>query len=80
MLVIEISTVIPNKYAEFANIFSTKNVATLLKYIRANNHTIKLIKNQKPFYEFIHSLVLVELKTLKIDIEANLANDFIESF
>lgn len=37
-------TVIFTKYTEFANIFSTKNVAILLKYIRVKNYTIELIK------------------------------------
>ena len=34
-----------NKYANFANVFSLKLVIKLLKYIRINNNTIKLVKD-----------------------------------
>lgn len=53
---------------------------TLLKYIAANNYTIKLIRDQQLHYRLIYSLRLVEQKFLKMCIKVNLANGFIKSF
>ena len=50
------------------------------KYIKINNHAIKLEDNQQLSYGLIYSLKLVELKTLKAYIKANLANNFIRPF
>ena len=57
-----------------------KNVMKLPKCIRINNHAIKLEKNKQSFFEPIYILELLELKTLKIYIETNLANRFILFF
>ena len=34
------------KYSNYNNIFSTENRVELLKYIKINDHTIKLEKNK----------------------------------
>ena len=52
-------------------------MSKLPKYTGINNYTIKLIKGQQLPYGIIYSLKLVELETLKIYIETNLANRFI---
>lgn len=67
-----------SKYIDFANIFSKDLAAKLLQYIRINNHTINLFEDQQLSYKLIYSLKPVELKTLKIYIETNLANNFIK--
>ena len=45
-----------------------------------NNYAIKLVDGQQQPYEPIYSLRLIELKTLKVYIEINLANGFIRLF
>lgn len=65
------------KYSNYSNIFLAENIAKLLKYTRINNHIIELVKGKQLFFGPIYSLKLVELKTLKIYIETNLANGFI---
>ena len=52
----------------------------LLKYTRINNYVIELVNGQQLFYEPIYSIRLVELKTVKANIEINLANRFIRPF
>lgn len=42
-----------------------------------NKHTIKLKKSKQLLFETVYSPELVELKTLKLYIETNLANNFI---
>ncbi len=69
-----------SRYADFANIFSSKLVVELLEYMGINNHTIELINDWQSLYDLIYSLGPVELKTLKMYIENNLANGFIKSF
>ena len=49
----------------------------LPKVIKLNHHAIKFQETQQLFYKLIYSLSLIELKTLKIYIETNLANNFI---
>lgn len=41
-----------------------------------NEHTIKLLKNQKPLYRHIYALSLVKLKTLKAYIKTHLQTGF----
>lgn len=60
------------------DIFSPDLVFEFLKYIGINNHAIKLINSQQLSYKLIYNLGLVELKTLKVYIEINLANKFIK--
>lgn len=66
------------KYADFTVIFSKESVKILSESISINDYTIKLL-DSKLLYGSIYNLSLVELKTLKIYIENNLANDFIQS-
>ena len=43
-----------------------------------NEHAIKLEEGKQPSFEFIYSLRLVELETLKTYIKINLTNSFIQ--
>ncbi len=74
----EVSTKIPSKYTDFADIFSPKLVIEILEHTRINNYTIKLVDDWQPLYSSIYSLSLVELETLKAYIKNNLANNFIK--
>ncbi len=76
----EAFTKVPSKYADFADVFSTKLAAKLLKYTGINNHTIEFVDDQQLPYGSIYSLRLVELETLKAYIQNNLANGFIKPF
>ncbi len=73
----EAPTKIPNKYANFANVFSLKLAAKFSKHTRNNDHTIELIDDWQPLYGFIYSMEPVELKKVKAYIKNNLANGFI---
>ena len=56
-------------------------MAKLSEYTKINDHSpIDLIDNKQLSYDPIYSLKPVELKTLKIYIKTNLANDSIRSF
>ena len=70
-------TIVSSKYADFANVFSPKLAAKLLKYMEINDHAIKLVDDQQPPYSLIYSLGLMELETLKVYIKNNLTNGFI---
>ena len=74
----EASTKVFAGYLDFVNVFSLDLASKLLKYIGINNHAMKLVDGQQPYYEPIYSLGLVELKTLKAYIKMNLANRFIK--
>lgn len=65
------------EYFNFANIFSPKLAVKLPKYPEINNHTIDLFDGSKQPNKPIYNLEPVELQTLKIYIETNLANSFI---
>ena len=65
------------KYSDFADIFSPNLVSELLEQSEINYHPIKLVDGQQPPYGPIYSLGTVELVTLKVYIETNLANEFI---
>ena len=41
----KVFTIVFIKYSNFINIFSSKLVFKLLKYIKINNHKIKLVNN-----------------------------------
>ena len=64
------------KYADFANIFLKKSIKILQKRTNINKHAIKLVDAKQPFYKFIYSLGLIELKILKTYIKINLVNVF----
>ena len=73
-------TGIPTKYSDFSNVFSLDSAVELLEHTRINDHFINLLDNKQPPYSLIYSLGPVELETLKIYIETNLASGFIRSF
>ena len=68
---------IPNKYSDFANVFLKESAAELPKHFDINKHAIDLKPGKQLLYSPIYSLGLVELKTLKMYTETNLANSFI---
>ena len=70
-------TKMPSKYTYFADGFSPKWVAKLLKY-KISNHAIKLVNDLQLPYGPIDCLGSVKLDTLKAYIENNLANGFIK--
>lgn len=65
------------EYLDFTNIFSEKLAVMLPELIKINTNTNNLVEGKQPPYEYIYSLGLVELETLKTYNETNLANDFI---
>ena len=65
------------EYSDYSNIFSVKNAAELSENNRMNEYAIELEDVKQPLFRPIYSLGPVELKTLKIYIESNLANCFI---
>ena len=68
---------IPNKYSDFANVFSEEKALILLKRTELNEHAINLKNGKQPPYGPIYSLGLVELETLKTYIETHLKTGFI---
>ncbi len=76
----EVSIKVLSKYADFADVFSTKLAVELPEYTGINDHTIKLVDDQQPLYGPIYSLEPVKLEKLKTYIENNLVNDFIRPF
>ena len=69
---------IPDKYSDFANVFSEEKVLVLFEYIKLNKHTIDLENGKQPPYGPIYSLVPVELETLKTYIKTHLKTRFIQ--
>ena len=65
------------KYTDFIDVFPQNLATKLLQHTKINDYVINLIKGYQPPYNFIYSLGPVELKTLKIYIETNLAKKFI---
>ena len=76
----EAFTKVPNKYANFADVFSPKLAAKLPKHMEINNHAIDLINDRQPPYGRIYSLSPIELEIMKAYIKNNLANNFIRPF
>ena len=68
---------VPSEYADFANVFSSKLAAELSEH-GISDHAIELVDDWQPLYGPIYSLGPVELETLKVYIENNLANGFIK--
>ncbi len=54
-----------------------KLIAKLSEHMRINNYVIELVNDRQLSYNLIYNLGLIELETLKIYIENNLANSFI---
>ena len=67
------------EYSNFADMFSEQSANVLPERIGVNEHAIKLEEGKQPPYRPIYSLEPVELNTLKIYIETNLANSFIKA-
>ena len=68
---------IPDKYSDFANVFSDEKAWVLPKCTELNEHAINLEHDREPLYGPIYSLELVELETLKTYIETHLKTGFI---
>ena len=74
----EAPTKVPAEYSDFADVFSPDLASKLPKHTGINDHAIELVDNcQQPLYGPIYSVGPVELETLKVYIETNLANGFI---
>ena len=71
---------IPDKYSDFANIFSEEKALVLPECTDLNKHAIKLEDGKQPSYGPIYSLGLVELEILKTYIETHLKIGFIWPF
>ena len=71
-------TEIPAEYFNFSNVFSSDSAAELPEYTKINDYSINLLNNKQSPYGLIYSLELMELKTLKTYIKANLASGFIK--
>lgn len=65
------------KYLDYANIFLKKLAIELPKYFDINKHLINLKPGKQPPYKSLYNLNQIKLKTFKIGIEINLANNFI---
>ena len=68
------------EYFDYNIVFLAEYAADLLKHTRMNNHTIKLKVSKQLLFGSIYSLEPIELETLKIYLETNLANGFIRLF
>ena len=77
MIIEKTPTKVPAEYSDFADVFSLDLASELLEHTGINDHIIELVNGQQPLYGPIYSLELVELETLKVYIETNLANGFI---
>ena len=68
---------IPDKYSDFADVFSEEKALVLPECTDINEHAIKLEDDKQPPYGLIYGLRLVELVTLKIYIKTHLKTGFI---
>ena len=68
---------IPDKYSDFADVFSEKKALVLLEQTNLNKHAINLEGDKQPPYRPIYNLEPVELKTLKTYIKTHLKTGFI---
>ena len=71
--------IVPNKYSDFADVFSKKPANVLPVQIGANEHAIELEKAKQPSYRPIYSLELVQLEIPKTYIEIILMHGFIRA-
>ena len=76
----EAFTEIPAEYSNHSDVFSAETAAELLKNTKMNEYAIELEESKQPPFGPIYSLGPIELETLKIYIEINLANGFIRPF
>ena len=77
LIFIKVFIIFLAKYSNYNNVFSIKNITDFSKYIKINNHIIKLKIYKQPIFKLIYSLDPVKLETLKIYIKINLAYGFI---
>ena len=70
---------IPDKYSDFADVFSKEKALVLPELTELNKYAIYLEDGKQPPYGPIYSLGPVELETLKIYIETHLKTGFIWS-
>ena len=77
IIVKETSSKVTNEYIDFANVFSLNLASKFPKHTRINNQAIKLVEDHQTSYGPIYSFGPMQLKTLKVYIETNLANMFI---
>ena len=70
---------IPDKYLDFANVFSKANALVLPECTKLNEHAINLENGKQPPYGPIYSLGLMKLETLKTYIKTHLKIRFIPS-
>ena len=68
---------IPDKYSDFADVFSEEKALMLPERIELNEHVIDLEDGRQPPYGLIYSLGPVELEILKTYIETHLETGFI---
>ncbi len=73
----EAPTKVPSEYTDFVDVFLPKLAIELPEHTGINDHAIELVDDWQPPYGPIYSLGPVELETLKVYIENNLANGFI---
>ena len=76
----EASTIVPTKYSDYTDVFSSELAIELPKHISINDHAIELEDGKQPPYGPIYSLGPVELETLKAYMKTNLTNNFIKPF
>ena len=65
------------EYSDYSNIFSIEKIAKLLKNVKINKYIIELEEDLQLSFKLFYNLKLVELETVKIYIETNLAKYFI---
>ena len=68
---------IPDKYSDFADVFSEEKALVLPECTDINKYTIELEDGKQPPYRPIYSLGPVELETLKTYIKTHLKTGFI---
>ena len=67
---------IPDKYLDFADVFSKEKALVLHEHTELNKHVIDLKDDKQPPYGSIYSLGLVEPETLKTYIKNHLKTGF----
>ena len=80
LLLDKVCTEVSTKYSDNSNVFLAENAIKLPENIEINEHIIQLKKSKQLLFDAIHSLRPIELEILKIYIETNVANGFIQLF
>src|SRR5450755_1107161 len=74
--IVDLSTLLPEKYHEFLHLFSKKATNQLPPY-RPCDHTIPLIKSKQPPFGPLYGMSLDKLKVLRKYLDDNLIKGFI---